>query len=63
MLYLAVNDKEYDNVFLTTSDNIGYKLGFAAGEEKQLLKEPKETYVAPTVDIGGLTTRKHEDFK
>ena len=47
MLYIPSDDKEYDNVYLTTSENIGYKMGFAMGEEKQKLNSPKQTYVEP----------------
>ncbi|MEK7227852.1 MAG: hypothetical protein AAB681_00665 [Patescibacteria group bacterium] len=61
-LFLALDDREYDNVFLTTEDNIGYKLGFAAGETSQLLGSPKEPYIAPTVDINSLTGKTSEDF-
>jgi len=63
MLYLAKNDKEYDNVFLTTEDGIGYKLGFASGHEKQLLNSPLEAYIAPSVNVTDLADQKHEDFK
>lgn len=47
MLYIPSDDKEYDNVYLTTSENIGYKMGFAMGEEKQKLNSPRQTYVEP----------------
>ncbi|MES2278581.1 MAG: hypothetical protein V4592_21305 [Bacteroidota bacterium] len=63
MLYLAADDKEYDNVFLTTQDNIGYKLGFAMGQEKKLLTAPKENYISQSVDPHSLTNLKHEDFE
>ena len=63
MLFLADDDKEYDNVFLTTEDGIGYKLGFALGEEKQLLDTPNKAYVPPTVDINSLTGKTSEDFQ
>ncbi len=63
MLFLASDDKEYDNVFLTTQDNIGYKLGFAMGEEKKLLPTPKEKYIAPTITLQDLSKAKFEDFK
>lgn len=33
MLFIAEDDTEFDNVFLTTNDNIGYKLGFAMGKK------------------------------
>jgi hypothetical protein len=63
MLYLAIDDMEYDNVFLTTSDNIGYKLGFAVGKEKQLLTAPKEKFIAPTVAISSLNSDDYIDFR
>jgi hypothetical protein len=47
MLFIPTDDTEHDNVYMTTQDNIGYKLGFALGEEKQLLDTPKKRYVQP----------------
>ena len=47
MLFIPNDDKDYDNVYLTTSDNIGYKMGFAMGEEKQKLNKPIQTYIQP----------------
>ena len=47
MIYIPSDDKDYDNVYLTTSDNIGYKMGFAMGEEKQKLNNPRQSYVEP----------------
>ncbi len=63
MLFVSDYDTDYDNVFLTTSDNIGYKLGFALGEEKQLLEKPEKNYIKPSVDISELKTKEHIDFK
>lgn len=63
MLFIPEDDREYDNVFLTTNDNIGYKLGFATGEEKQLLPLPKKGYFAPTTEINSLTEKQSEDFQ
>ncbi|TWR29292.1 hypothetical protein FPZ43_10040 [Mucilaginibacter pallidiroseus] len=63
MLFLAEDDKDYDNVFLTTEDNIGYKLGFASGEEKQMLSTPNERYIKPKVALEDFNTLKFEDFK
>jgi len=62
MLYLTVDDKEYDNVFLTTNDNIGYKLGFAMAHESQLLNMPKERYVESDVNYQSLKSLKFKDF-
>ncbi|MDP4203057.1 MAG: hypothetical protein Q8861_10195 [Bacteroidota bacterium] len=44
MLYIPADDKDFDNVYLTTSNNIGYKMGFAMGEESQRLDAPKQKY-------------------
>ncbi|MFA7302121.1 MAG: hypothetical protein WC069_07455 [Candidatus Shapirobacteria bacterium] len=63
MLFIPEDDNEHDNVFLTTEDNIGYKLGFAVGEEKQLLETPKKGYSSPTIDINTLTEKQATDFK
>jgi hypothetical protein len=63
MLYVSDFDTEYDNVFLTTSDNIGYKLGFAMGEEKQPLSKPEKNYVSPFISINELEPKEHIEFK
>lgn len=63
MLYIPDDDKEYDNVYLTTQDNIGYKLGFAAGHEEELLNQPKEKYIAPTINLDDLKNRLTEEIK
>ena len=63
MLFIPEDDNEHDNVFLTTNDNIGYKLGFAMGEEKQLLQTPKKAYFAPTIDIKTLTEKEAQEFQ
>lgn len=63
MLFIPEDDREYDNVFLTTDDNIGYKLGFAMGEEKQLLQTAKKRYYAPTIDIKTLSEKEAKDFQ
>ena len=47
ILFIPSDDKDYDNVYLTTSKNIGYKMGFSLGEEKQKLKNPRQTYIEP----------------
>ncbi len=63
MLFVSDYDKEYDNVFLTTSDNIGYKLGFAMGEEKQLLDKPEKSFIKQPLEISEIETKQHIDFK
>lgn len=63
MLFIPTDDTEHDNVYMTTQDNIGYKLGFAMGEEKQLLDTPKKRYVEPSIKISELTNNEFEDFE
>lgn len=63
MLYVSNFDKEYDNVFLTTSDSIGYKLGFAMGEEKQLLDRPEKNYVKQPISNSELDGKPFAEFK
>ncbi|MDN3706542.1 hypothetical protein QW060_26300 [Myroides ceti] len=63
MLFVSDFDTEYDNVFMTTNDNIGYKLGFAMGEEKQLLNNPEKRYNKQPMTIDELTNKKQTEFK
>jgi hypothetical protein len=63
MLYVSDFDDEYDNVFLTTSDHIGYKLGFAMGEETQLLERPEKKYIEQPVTITELEGMPYTDFQ
>jgi hypothetical protein len=63
MLFIPTDDNEHDNVFMTTSDNIDFKLGFAIGEQNQLLDRPKELFVSPRIDISELADKGFEDFK
>jgi hypothetical protein len=62
MLFIPTDDTEHDNVYLTTRDNIGYKIGFAMGKERQLLDTPKKRYVEPNIEISELTNNEFEDF-
>ncbi len=63
MLFILTDDTEYDNVYMTTNDNIGYRLGFASGEEKQLLDSPKKQFVKPQIEIEGLANTEYKDYK
>ena len=63
MLFIPYDDTEYDNVYLTTEDNIGYKLGFALGHEKQLLDFPKSRFVPTKIEIGELSNMNYMDYK
>lgn len=63
MLFVPTDDTEHDNVYMTTQDNIGYKIGFAMGEGHQLLDKPKKNYVQPAIEISNLTNEEFEDYK
>ena len=63
MLFIPTDDTEHDNVYMTTQDNIGYKLGFAMGEEKQLLGTPEKRYVSPDIGLSEVINNEFEDFK
>ena len=63
MFFIPSDDTDHDNVFMTTFDNIGFKLGFAMGEEKQLLDGPKKKFSSPTIDILELANKEYKDFK
>lgn len=62
MLFLAEGDKEYDDVFLTTSENIGYKLGFAARKAKvATISTP--AFADYQVDLNSIKGLKFEDIE
>jgi hypothetical protein len=63
MIYMPEIEDEYDNVYLTTEDNIGYKLGFAIGDEKQLLDQPPSLYKSPNIDLAPLDNKEFIDIK
>jgi hypothetical protein len=63
MLFVSEFDKEYDNVYMTTSDNIGYKLGFATGEEKQLLDKPEKSFIKKPLSKNELAGKPYTEFK
>jgi len=62
MLFIPPDDTEYENVYITTSDNVGFKLGFAVGGTRQLDK-PKLHFTSPVIDIKEIASKRYEDFK
>ena len=63
ILFIPTNDTEHDNVYMTTSDNIGYKLGFASGEEKQSLNSPNKLYVKQKYQLDELDTFEQKNYR
>lgn len=62
MLYIPIDDKDYDNVYLTTEDNIGYKMGFGVGEESQRLNNPRKTF-EKLIDLNQLNGKQQIQFE
>lgn len=62
MLFIAEDDKEYDNVFATTEDNVGYKIGFSGSKAKLPLPDPKEMYKEPGLSLNTLNGLGYEDL-
>jgi len=63
MLYIPVEDKEFDNVYLTTSDNVGFKMGFAIGEESKLLETPNKNFRLPDIKLEDLNDKESLPFE
>jgi len=63
MLYIPKDDQDYDNVYLTTSDNLGYKMGFALGEASQRLDKPRQPFQKPTININKLEGMETVNFE
>ena len=63
MLYIPEDDQDYDNVYLTTSDDLGYKMGFAMGEESRPLDKPCKMYQAPAMQLSELKDKESVRFE
>jgi hypothetical protein len=62
MLFIPESDKDYDNVYLTTEYNLGYKMGFAIGESHIKLDRPVVDYKNPPTDIFKISGAQTIDF-
>ena len=62
MLYIPSDDKEYDNIYLTTEDNKGYKLGFAVGG-LETLNIPKENFEKNKYNIADVKNKSSEEIQ
>jgi hypothetical protein len=63
MLFIPTDDTDYDNVYMTTIDNISFKLDFGMGKAKQQLDNAKKNYHSPTIDILELANKEYKDFQ
>lgn len=57
LLFVPDFDTEYDNVFMTNADQIGYKLDFG-GQRAQLLDHPDKPYYMPPFTIEDLADKE-----
>ena len=60
MLFINVDDQDYDHIMLITEDNIGYKLGFALGHNRHLLEFPSREFMSPPVLANRLSRSESE---
>jgi hypothetical protein len=63
LIYIPEWDKEYDNVYLITQDNIGFKMGFALGRAHKKLDKPVLEYYKCPEDIQQLANKQKIDFE
>ena len=63
MLFIPEWDKAYDNVYITTEYNLGYKMGFAVGESHIKLDKPVVDYEKPPTNIFKTIGTQTIDFK
>lgn len=62
-IYIPSWDEEYDNVYLTTEDNTGYKMGFAVGETCQKLDRPASKFEERNNEFKEFKDRKTITFE
>jgi predicted acetyltransferase len=64
MLFISDHDTEYDNVSMTTSENIGYKLSFdhSHTSKNQLLDAPEKNYTPHSVSLNQLKLKEFSGF-
>jgi len=63
MIYIPNWDQEYDNVYLTTQDNLGFKMGFALGEENKRLIKPELQFEKINIELSTITSNEKLDFE
>lgn len=54
IIYIPIDDNEYDNVYLTTSDNVSFKIGFAIGQSENELDYVPKAYSNPEIELSKL---------
>jgi len=62
MLFVPADDTAGDNVYMTTEDNTGYKLGFGLRDRK-MVEPPVKRYMSPEMEISEFENKEDEDIK
>lgn len=62
MLFISEDDKEHDNVHLTTADNEGFVIGFSSKNESLPTNRPLRDYLPPIYEYGELNHKNFKDF-
>jgi hypothetical protein len=62
MIFLSANDTEYDNVFMTTIENIPYKLDFGARKAQQLSSPSERLFRSATINLDDIKGKTFQDF-
>ena len=63
MLFIPQWDDEYDNVYLTTEDNIGFKMGFALGYAHKNLDKPIAQFKKISIDLSLFKDNESIDYE
>lgn len=63
MIFIPDWDEEHDNVYLTTQDNIGYKMGFALGHTSQKLDRLVKSFEENPIELTKLMDKETIDFE
>jgi hypothetical protein len=60
MLYIPANNTDYDSVFFTTEENVGYKIGFRdTGDPRQIIPSPVN-FIEPSLSEDAETNSSEE---
>ena len=62
LIFIPETDDEYDNVYVTTEDNLGFKMGFALGYEHEKLAKPVIPYMKRQINKSDLENYKSIDY-
>ncbi|PSG90529.1 hypothetical protein [Aurantibacter aestuarii] len=62
LIFIPETDDEYDNVYVTTEDNLGFKMGFALGYEHEKLAKPVIPYMKRPINKSDLENYKSIDY-